>query len=385
MAHAGSQIRKKPLFRADHVGSLRRPEKLMKERERILGAHDLDSNFGPHQNEELHALEDATIREAVALQEGVGLKSITDGEFRRRIWWSEFLLSLEGVEGNYRGPVTEFRDKSGHFVPTPRIDVTGPIRWRKSVNVGPFKFLQSVTKQTPKVTIPAPQTLFFFATRDTISRTAYPDLSALWNDLAAAYKAELKALSDVGCTYVQLDEIVTSCLCDETHRSKLKSQGQDPDELLHSYVKAINRAIEGRSPNLTVAMHTCRGNYQGHWMAEGGYDPIAEYLFNEIKVDTIFLEYDSSRAGSFKPLRFMPKDKGVVLGLISTKTASLESPDALKKRIEEASEYVEIERLGLSPQCGFSSNYLGNPVTIEDEKRKLALVVDVAHSVWGTA
>jgi 5-methyltetrahydropteroyltriglutamate--homocysteine methyltransferase len=384
MALAEIQVKQRPLFRADQVGSLRRPEKLRKERERILGAHDLDSNFGPHHSDELRGLEDAAVREVVALQESVGLRSITDGEFRRRIWWSEFLLSLEGVKGNYRGPTTEFRDKSGHFVPTPRIDVTGPVRWVKSVNVGPFQFLKSLTKQTPKVTMPAPQTLFFYATRDTISRLAYPDLDLLWDDLADAYRAELTALSDAGCTYVQLDEVVTSCLCDENHRNKLMAQGQDPDDLLRKYVQTINRAIEGRSPGLTVAMHTCRGNYQGHWMAEGGYDPIAEYLFNEIKVDAIFLEYDSPRAGSFKPLRFMPEDKAVVLGLVSTKSAALEKPDDLKKRIEEASQYVDLDRLGLSPQCGFSSNYLGNPVTIEDEKRKLALVVDVARSVWGT-
>lgn len=378
-------VRSAPPFRADHVGSLRRPDTLMKARERILGPHDLDRNFGPHENAELHAIEDEAIREVVALQESVGLKSITDGEFRRRIWWSEFLLSLEGVEGNYRGPTTEFRDKSGHTVPTPRIDVTGPIRWRKSVNVGPYRYLKSVTKQTPKVTIPAPQTLFFYAKRETISRAAYPDLNAFWDDLAQAYKSEFSALSNAGCTYVQLDEVVTSCLCDETHRAKLRSQGQDPDELLRTYVRTINRAVEGRSPNLTVAMHTCRGNYQGHWMAAGGYDPIADYLFNEIKVDALFLEYDSPRAGSFKPLRFMPKDKIVVLGLVTTKTPELEAPDLLRNRIEEASQYVDIGRLGLSPQCGFSSNYLGNPVTIEDEKRKLALIVDVARSVWGTA
>jgi 5-methyltetrahydropteroyltriglutamate--homocysteine methyltransferase len=379
------RVRSAPPFRADQVGSLRRPEKLMKARERILGAHDLDRNFGPHDNAGLHIIEDEAIREVVALQESVGLKSITDGEFRRRIWWSEFLLSLDGVEGNYRGPTSEFRDKSGHCVPTPRIDVMGPIRWRKSVNLGPYQFLRSITKQTPKVTMPAPQTLFFYATRDTISRSAYPDLNSFWDDLADAYKAELKALSDAGCTYVQLDEVVTSCLCDNTHRNKLKSQGRDPDELLRSYVRTINRAIAGRSPNLTVAMHTCRGNYQGHLMAEGGYDPIAEYLFNEIQVDAIFLEYDSPRSGSFAPLRFMPKDKAVVLGLISTKSADLENADELRARIEEASQYVDLERLGLSPQCGFSSNYLGNPITIDDEKRKLALVVDVARAVWGTA
>jgi 5-methyltetrahydropteroyltriglutamate--homocysteine methyltransferase len=380
-----AKVRSRPPFRADHVGSLRRPEALMQARERLLGPHDLDHNFGPHENAELHALEDAAIRDVVALQESVGLRSITDGEFRRRIWWSEFLLSLDGVDGNYRGPTTEFRDQGGHHVPTPRVAVTDRVRWRHSVNVGPFLFLRSLTSQTPKVTIPAPQTLLFYATRDSISRTAYPDLAALWDDLADAYAAELKALSDAGCTYVQLDEVVTSCLCDEVHRNKLRTQGEDADQLLRDYVRTINRAIAGRSPDLTVAMHTCRGNYQGHWMAEGGYDPIAEHLFSEIKVDALLLEYDSPRAGSFAPLRFMPKDKTVVLGLVSTKTAELEDPDVLKRRIEDASRYVDLERLCLSPQCGFSSNYLGNPVSIDDEQRKLALIVDVAQSVWGSA
>ncbi len=374
-----------PPFRADHVGSLRRPERLMKAREKILGAHDLDRNFGPHDSPELHALEDEAVREVVALQESVGLHAITDGEFRRRIWWSEFLLSLEGVNGNYRGATDELRNETGHTVPKPRIEVTGPVRWRHSVNVAPFKFLKSATRRTPKITMPAPQTLFFFASRDTISRAAYPDLELLWRDLADAYAAELKALGEAGCTYVQFDEVVTSCLCDETHRTKLRAQGQDPDALLRTYVETINRAIAQRPRDMTVAMHTCRGNYQGHWMAEGGYDPIAEYLFNAIKVDALFLEYDSPRAGSFAPLRFMPKDKTVVLGLVSTKTPRLEDPGQLKQRIDDASRYVDLDRLCLSPQCGFSSNYLGNAVTIDDEKRKLALVVDVARAVWGTA
>jgi 5-methyltetrahydropteroyltriglutamate--homocysteine methyltransferase len=374
-----------PPFRADQVGSLRRPDKLMQARERLLGPHDLDSNFGPHASAELKAIEDACVREVVTLQESAGMRSITDGEFRRRIWWSEFLLSLEGVEGNYRGPSAEFRDKSGHTVPTPRIDVAGPIRWRKSVNVEPYKFLRSITKGTPKVTMPAPQTLYFYATRDTISRTAYPDLDAFWNDLADAYIAELRALGEAGCTYVQFDEVVTSCLCDEQHRQKLRSQGDDPEELLGVYAETINRIVAGRPDGMRIVMHTCRGNYQGHWMAEGGYEPIAERVFNEINVDAFFLEYDSPRAGSFQPLRFVPKDKTVVLGLVSTKTPELESADLLKQRIEEASRLVDLDRLCLSPQCGFSSNYLGNPVTIDDEKRKLELIVRVATSVWGHA
>lgn len=374
-----------PPFRADQVGSLRRPERLMQARERLLGPHDLDHNFGPHGNPELARLEDECIREVVKLQEDTGIRSITDGEFRRRIWWSEFLLSLEGVEGSYRG-AERFRDKSGHTVPAPRIDVTGKIRWTKSVNAGPFQFVKSVVaKGTPKVTIPAPQTLYFFATRDTISREAYPDLAEFWSDLADAYVAELRALAKAGCTYVQFDEVVTSCLCDEKQRAKVRSRGDDPDALLGTYANAINRIVANRPAGMTIAMHTCRGNYQGHWMAEGGYDPIAERVFNEIKVDAFFLEYDSPRAGSFAPLRFVPKDKVVVLGLVSTKTPELESADLLKSRIEEASRYVPIERLCVSPQCGFSSNYLGNPVTIDDECKKLELVVKVAESVWGSA
>jgi 5-methyltetrahydropteroyltriglutamate--homocysteine methyltransferase len=379
------KVKPKPPFRADHVGSLRRPEKLMRARERLLGPHDLDRNFGPHRNKELRTIEDECIREVVALQEGVGLKSITDGEFRRRIWWSEFLCSLDGVEGSYRGPTTEWRDKAGGAVPAPQIRVTAPIRWRGSVNVEPFAFLKSLTSATPKVTIPAPQTLYFFTTPETISREAYPDIARLWEDLVAAYRAEVSALAEAGCTYLQFDEVVTSCLCDERQRAKVRARGDDPDALLRTYCEAINRVLEGRPVDLTVVMHTCRGNLQGHWMAEGGYDPVAEYVFNQLKVDGFFLEYDSPRAGSFEPLRFVPRDKMVVLGLVSTKTPELEPSDLLRRRIEAASRYVALDQLCLSPQCGFSSNYLGNPLTIDDERRKLELVVNVAHAVWGSA
>ena len=373
-----------PPFRADQVGSLRRPEALRKARERLLGPHDLDHNFGPHGNAELRRLEDEAIREVVRLQEGAGLRSITDGEFRRRIWWSEFLLSLEGVEGSYRGK-EQFRDKTGHTVPSPRIDVTKKIRWTKSINAGPFKFLKSVTRGTPKVTMPAPQTLYFFASRDTISRQAYPDLDGFWEDLAKAYAAELHALAQAGCTYVQMDEVVTCCLCDNKQRGKLRGRGDDPDALLATYIQCMNRIMQSRPKGMTVAMHTCRGNYQGHWAAEGGYDPVAERVFKEIEVDAFFLEYDSPRAGGFEPLRFFPQDKILVLGLVSTKTPELESKDFLEKKIEAAARYVPLERLCVSPQCGFSSNYLGNPVTIDDQWRKLELVVKVAESVWGTA
>jgi 5-methyltetrahydropteroyltriglutamate--homocysteine methyltransferase len=376
--------REKPPFRADHVGSLRRPERLMKAREQFLGVHDLDRNFGPHQNADLRALEDECVREVIRLQEDVGLQSITDGEFRRRIWWSDFLLSLANVSGNYRG-AQSMQDSTGHRVPVPRIEVAGPIRWTHSVNVEPFKFLKSVTGRTPKVTLPAPQTLYHFIDRQSVDRGAYPDLAGIWTDLAAAYVTELKTLADAGCTYCQLDEVVTACLCDDNQRNVFRSRGDDPDQVLHSIGSCLKDILEDRPQGMTVVMHTCRGNLQGHWMAEGGYDPVAEYVFNEIPVDAFFLEYDSPRAGSFEPLRFVPKDKTIVLGLVSTKTAALESADLLKARIDGAARYVPLDRLCLSPQCGFSSNYIGNPVTIDDEKRKLELVVDVARSVWGTA
>jgi 5-methyltetrahydropteroyltriglutamate--homocysteine methyltransferase len=370
-----------PPFRADHVGSLRRPDRLMRARENLLGVHDLDRNFGPHQNSELRALEDECIREVVKLQEDTGIQSITDGEFRRRIWWSDFLLSLQGVSGNYRGAVA-MQDSSGHRVPVPRIEVSAPIRWTRSINVEPFKFLKSVTRRTPKVTIPAPQTLYHFASRDTIDPKVYPDLQAVWSDLAKAYALELWALAEAGCSYVQFDEVVSACLCDEMQRNMFRSRGDDPDQVLHSIGKCISDILKGRPEGMTVVMHTCRGNLQGHWLAEGGYDPVAEYVFNEIPVDAYFLEYDSPRAGTFEPLRFVPKNKRIVLGLVSTKTPELESADLLKRRIDEASKYVSLDRLCISPQCGFSSNYLGNPVTIDDEKRKLELVVSVAEFVW---
>lgn len=375
-----------PPFRADHVGSLKRPDILMRARERILGAHDLDRNFGPHDNAELRQIENECVRDVVRLQESAGIRSITDGEFRRRIWWSDFLLSLDGVEGSYRGAVGELRDKSGHSVPVPLIEVKDKVRWRQSVNVEPFKHLKAVVSTgTPKVTLPAPQTLYFFSSRASISQQAYPDLAELWSDLVEAYCAELAALAAAGCTYVQLDEVLTSCLCDEAQRDKLRRRGDDPEALLRTYVSAISEICRRRPKGMTIAMHTCRGNLQGHWMAEGGYDPIAEYVFNTVGVDAIFLEYDSARAGSFEPLRFVPRDKTIVLGLVSTKTPELESADLLRSRIEEASRFIPLEQLCLSPQCGFSSNYLGNPVTIDDEKRKLDLVVKVARSVWQDA
>jgi 5-methyltetrahydropteroyltriglutamate--homocysteine methyltransferase len=234
-----------PPFRADHVGSLRRPEALMRARERLLGPHDVDRNFGPHSNAELAALEDAAIRDAVRLQEDAGIQAITDGEFRRRIWWSEFLGSLENVECNYHGE-PEFHDAAGNALPSPHCDIKGKIRWKGSVNVGPLKFLRSLTKRTPKMTLPAPQNVYQFTRRDTVDRAAYPEMEMLWDDLAAAYIAEVKALGEAGCTYVQLDELATCCLCDDRQRAKFSARGADPERMMRGYAACINRIAAAR-------------------------------------------------------------------------------------------------------------------------------------------
>ena len=373
-----------PPFRADHVGSLKRPEALQRAREQLLGAHDAEHNLGAHDNEELRRLEDRYIREVVALQEDLGLRSITDGDFRRRTWWTDFVLGFEGTSITMAGTLGLLGvDKEGHTRPAPQAGVHGKIRWRGSATAEAFKFLGSVSRQTPKVMIPAPPIIHYFSRREHISKEAYPDLAGFWDDLVEAYRAELRALGDAGCTYLQMDECMIAFLCDPKHRDWLRARGDDPDRLLRTYADAINRSIADRPAGMTVAMHLCRGNMSGHWFAEGGYEPVADTLFNGINMDAYFLEYDSPRAGNFEPLRFVPKHKAMVLGLVSTKTPELESADGLKRRIDEAGRYVALEQLCLSPQCGFSSNYIGNPVTIDDEKKKLSLVVGVAKDVWG--
>lgn len=373
----------KPPFRADHVGSLKRPEALQKAREELLGPHDAEHNLGAHDNEELRRLEDRYIRDVVGLQETIGLQSITDGEFRRRTWWTDFVLGLEGISVTMAGTSgLSGVDNEGRKRPLPGVAVHDKIRWRRSATVDAFTFLKSVTRRTPKVMMPAPPIVHYFSGRENIEKKAYPDLAAFWDDLIEAYRMEFQALGDAGCTYVQMDECMIAFLCDPKHREWLHSRGQDPDRLLGTYADAINRVIAGRPPGMTVAMHLCRGNMSGHWFAQGGYEPVADTLFNGINVDAYFLEYDSPRAGNFEPLRLVPKHKAMVLGLVSTKTPDLESADDLKRRIGEASRYVALEQLCLSPQCGFSSNYIGNPVTIDDQKRKLSLVVEVAQGVW---
>jgi len=362
----------KPPFRADHVGSLLRPEALHEARARAAR--------GELPAEELRRVEDAAIRDAVKLQESIELQSITDGEFRRAWWHIDFLCGFEGVGMAEESYAVKF---SGTEQPR-TMQVTGPIRRTRPIMVDHFTFLKGVTSRTPKFCIPSPAMLHMRGRRASID-AVYPDKDRFWADLTAGYREEIRDLAAAGCTYLQIDDTTVSSLCDERIRAQVRSTGDDPDQLQVTYARAINEALRDRPAGMTIAMHTCRGNFMSTWMASGGYDPVADTVFNQVKVDAFFLEYDTERAGGFEPLRFMPRGKKVVLGLVSSKFAALESKDDLKRRIEAASRYVPMDDLCLSPQCGFSSTHHGNKITIDDERRKLELVRDVAREVWGTA
>ena len=339
----------RPPFRADQVGSLLRPKNLSKD----------------------------SIREVVRKQEAIGLEAVTDGEFSRKWWHLDFLEQLEGVTvAQNPGP------KFGGTEEQPPIpNVTGKLRYAKPIMVDDFAFLKSLTKRTAKFTIPSPSMLHLRAGRAGISTTAYPDMQEFWGDAAKAYRAAIAAFAKAGCTYLQLDDVAFAYLCDPKIRERCKQNGDDPDELPLTYSETIREAIEGRPAGMTITMHTCRGNFKSAWVAEGGYEPVAEAMFAS-GVDGFFMEFDTARAGGFEPLRFVPKGKKVVLGLVSSKVGELESSDALKKRIEQASKYVPLEDLCLSPQCGFSSTHHGNKLTEDEQWRKLGRVVEVARAVW---
>ena len=367
-------------FRADHVGSLLRPPELLRAREQ-------------HQSGELSAaalreVEDRSIRAAAKLQEDIGFQGITDGEYRRTIWHADFLRQFAGVavkEGVAEQSVARrFKAGEQEIERTPtRFEITGRLERRGGIETDNFKYLRSVTQHTAKLCIPSPTILHMRGGRAAIDSQAYPDMDMFYTDLARVYREEIHDLAQLGCTYLQLDDPNIAYLCDEKMRESVRQIGEDPSELPRTYAKLINDCVKNRSPNLTVCMHICRGNFRSAWAAEGGYDPVAEILFNEFKLDGFFLEYDSPRAGSFSPLRFVPKDKKIVLGLVTTKTGEMETDDEVKRRIEEAARYVPLEQLALSPQCGFSSTVLGNNITVEAEMAKLSLVVRVAREVWG--
>ena len=370
-------IRTRPPFRADHVGSFLRPPELLDARER--------RKKGEISAAALREVEDTAIRDIVHFQEDVGLQGVTDGEFRRTYFHIDFLEQLAGVKTK-GGISVAFHSAAGNvdFAP-PVMHVTGPVRHVKPIQVADFKFLQSVTQRTPKVTIPSPTMLHFRGGREAISREDYPDIELFFADVAAAYREEIRALADAGCRYLQLDDTNLAYLCDEKMREGARKRGDDPNELPRRYAQLINAAIADRPADMTVCVHLCRGNFKSAWVAEGGYEPVAEVLFNELAVDGYFLEYDDARSGDFSPLRFVPKGKIVVLGLVTTKLDTLESGDALKRKIDEAARLIPLEQLCLSPQCGFSSTVHGNAIARDAQAAKLRLVVDTAKAVWGTA
>lgn len=366
----------KPPFRADHVGSFLRPKELLDARAQHAR--------GEIDRERLRETEDEAIRGIVRFQEDLGLRGITDGEFRRTYFHVDFLTQLDGVveEG---GTEVKFHRADGelNYAP-PVMKVTGKVEHAREIQLRDFQFLKSVTSQTPKVTIPSPTMLHFRGGRSAISEDVYPDLEDFYADVAAAYRAEIKSLADAGLRYIQLDDTNLAYLCDETQRENARKRGLDPDELPRSYARLINEAIRDRPADMVSCVHLCRGNFRSSWAAEGGYEPVAEVLFNELDVDGYFLEYDDPRSGDFAPLRHVPKGKTVVLGLVSTKLDAMEGKDDIKRRIEEAAKYMPLEQMALSPQCGFSSTVHGNDIQMERQADKLRLVIDVAEETWGS-
>jgi 5-methyltetrahydropteroyltriglutamate--homocysteine methyltransferase len=368
----------KPPFRADHVGSLIRPDALIGAREAAE-----KNEIAPA---ELARIQHQAIRAIVRLQEDLGFKLATDGEYNRTFWQRDFLVKFENVRQVAAKLTVRFHSAAGsrdHSPPT--LEVSGKLNRPRAIFVDDFKFLKSVARVTPKITIPSPTTMHFRGGREAIDRGAYPDIEEFYADLARVYREEIADLAAAGCRYLQIDEVNFAYLCDPALRAQVRNIGEEPDTLPKTYARLINEAIDGRPADMVVCLHLCRGNFAGAWVAEGGYDPVAEILFNDIAVDGYFLEYDSPRAGSFAPLRFLPKGKVAVLGLVTTKSPRLETKDELKHRIDEASRYTAIEQLALSPQCGFSSGIGGNAMTVEDEIAKLRLVVDTARDVWGSA
>jgi 5-methyltetrahydropteroyltriglutamate--homocysteine methyltransferase len=363
-----------PPFRADHVGSLLRPPAVHEARARRAA--------GEISAAELREVEDAAIADAVRTVEGLGMRSVTDGEFRRAWFHLDFLEQLDGVA--VTGNIAASSDAAAtvHMTP-PKLSVVGPLRHTRDIQVDDYRYLASVVTETPKVSIPSPTMVHFRGGRAAIDIEAYPDLEQFFTDLAACYRAELDALYAAGCRYVQLDDTNLAYLCDPVMRAGAVERGDDPDALPHAYAELINHVITGRPDDLVIGIHLCRGNFRSTWFAQGSYEPVAEVLFTELGVDAYFLEYDDERSGDFSPLRFVPANKTVVLGLVTSKRPELESVDELATRVDEASKYVPLDQLCLSPQCGFASTVEGNQMTPDQQWAKLSRVVEAAGKIWG--
>lgn len=367
--------RHNPPFRAEHVGSLLRPREL-KDAAKAFRKGDIAES-------EYQEILEREIERAVRLQESVGLHSITDGEFSRSSWFGFFFERLDGF--TLEPALFRFHDQGGADHEWTTCYTNRKMRREQPICVEDFERIKRMTTETPKANMPSPGALHFFRGDQCRDENVYPDIEEWWNDLVQIYQAEIRALSEAGCRYLQLDEVPLAMLCDSDIRQQVVDMGADPDELTRRYIAVTNKALEVRPDDMTVGMHLCRGNFRSRWMAQGGYEPVAESLFNELDIDAFFLEYDTPRAGDFEPLRHMGGDKIVVLGLVTSKFAELEDKDDLKRRIDDASQHVPLDRLAISPQCGFASVAGGNELSEDEQMRKLELVVDVARGVWGTA
>ena len=367
-----------PPFRADHVGSLLRPRALLQARE--------DAASGAISPDDLRAIEDDAIRDAVRMQEDIGLRSVTDGEFRRASWHMDFIYEISGVQKAEQNLRSVFHNDAGDIEFTPSaIKVTGKLGMDHTIFGSAFEFLRdTATTATPKLTIPAPSLVHYRGGPAAIDHSVYPDMDTFWEDLGAAYADEIRRVAGIGCTYLQLDDTSLAYLNDPGQRAEIARRGEDAEHQHETYIRSINRAVRDKPAGMTITTHMCRGNFRSSWVAQGGYDFVADALFNELNVDGYFMEFDDERSGGFQPLRFVPKGKYVVLGLVTSKNGELEDKDDIKRRIEEASKFADIDQLCLSPQCGFSSTMEGNSLSLDQQIAKLRLVAETAEEVWGT-
>jgi 5-methyltetrahydropteroyltriglutamate--homocysteine methyltransferase len=369
--------RTSPPYRADHVGSLLRPPDLLRARD--------DHAAGRIDDEALRAIEDEAIRDVVRMQQEVGLQTATDGEFRRASWHMDFIYSLDGVSKAPGNMSVQFHNAEGDIEFTPAaLHIDGKLGVSDTIFGEDFAFLKQVAGDgsTPKLTIPSPSMVHYRGGRAAIDESVYPDMDSFWADLTAAYREQVRRVGELGCTYLQFDDTSLAYLNDPKQREMVAAQGSDAEHLHEAYISHINEALSERPSGMAVTTHMCRGNFRSSWVAEGGYDFVAEALFNQLEIDGFFMEWDDARSGGFEPLRFVPKGKVVVLGLVTTKRGELETKDELKRRIEEASQYVDVDQLCLSPQCGFSSTVEGNVLSREQQADKLRLIVEVADEVW---
>jgi 5-methyltetrahydropteroyltriglutamate--homocysteine methyltransferase len=359
--------------RADHVGSLLRPAALREARTQHAA--------GTLSAEALRQIEDRCIQDVIRMQEDIGLRAVTDGEYRRAFWHYDFLAGLDGVDIVEIDSAVQFSGARQLRPIGPA--VTGKLDYTTDHMVDHFVFLQRHTQGTPKQSLPSPTALHYRGGRKAISMAVYPDIEDFFHDLGLAYQKAIAAFAAAGCRYLQLDEVYLAYLCDPKQHDELRARGENPEHLAQTYAQLINLALTHRPAAMTLAMHLCRGNFRSSWIAQGGYEPVADLLFNTIDIDVYFMEYDTERAGGFAPLRFLPRDKMAVLGLVTSKTGDIESKDMLKRRIDEATQYVPLDQLALSPQCGFASTEEGNLLTVDEQRAKLTLVVEVAEEVWG--